>query len=312
MNFGNTRAFDVSRQNFSITKINSKNAALDSLKPLVFERSGTPSPIHSFEAASLYNPRNRVNADSIRLQSRNIHTGINLLRNDPRFRGRDLPVVSFAVNQILNENGIPHRFGGSLAGALHGGRKMPVDIDVEVADKRDLKDAMDTLSHFDDQVEMSDGTVVHMRGKRMGFRLFEGNAGGMIKMVTTHSNGREDVTWVDVTNVNHYRMIGGLNSPNSRAMAINPRRPNYLSPQELIANYLDRMLRKPRQSERKEDCQQIVDIMHKLNFNPKKPSDVESMVQEISSLAQFGKEQKYADLLREIIAGTVAGDNSTS
>lgn len=261
MNFSISSALDASRHRSSIVKINSNNLLIDKLRPPAFERSG---------AASERKTPDQFVADSIRLQSRNIHTGISLLRNDPRFRGRDLPIVSFAINQILNENGIPHRFGGSLAGALHGGRKMPVDIDMEVDDKRDLKDALDTLSHFDDQVEMPDGTVVHMRGKRMGFRLFEGNAGGMIKMVTTHADGREDVTWVDVTNVNHHRMIGGLNSPNSGAIAKNSRRPNYLSPQELIANYLDRMLRKPRQSERKNDCQQIVDIMHKLNFDPKK------------------------------------------
>lgn len=310
MNFGNTSAFNISRQNFSITKINSKNAALDSLKPLVFERSGTPSPIHSFEAASLYNPRNRVNADSIRLQSRNIHTGINLLRNDPRFRGGDLPIVSFAINRILSESGIPHRFSGSMASALHGARRRPVDVDVEVMDKHDLKTAMNTLSHFDDQVEMPDGTVVHMRGERMGFRLFQGNEGGMIKMTTTHSDGREAVTWVDLTNENHRRLIGGLNAPNSRGIAIDPRRPNYLSPHELIANYLDRMMRKPRKSETKEDSQQIIDILRNLNFDLKNPFDVESVVQEVSSFAKTGKEQKYADLLREIIAGTTADKSS--
>ena len=125
-------------------------------------------------------------------------------------------------------------------------------------------------------------------------------------MTTTHSDGREAVTWVDLTNENHRRLIGGLSAPNSRGMAIDPRRPNYLSPHELIANYLDRMMRKPRQSEAKEDSQQIVDILQNINFDPKNPSDVESVVQEVSSFAKTGKEQKYADLLREIIAGTTA------
>lgn len=304
MNISNSQPFKSRSHSQPDSTIGAGNHRASSAPSPSFNRTRAQS---SSGRVSEFEVVDRIRADRITLHNSNILTAVNLLRKDPRFKGRDLPVVSFAVNRILKENGIQHRFGGSMAGALHGGHKTPSDVDVEVSDKHDLHDAINLLSKFDDQVKMPNGTFVHMRGERVGFRLLQGNAGGMVKMYTTHQDGRATVTYVDITNENHHRMVGGLIPPNYRSPPVNPRRPNYLGPHDLIANYLDRMIKKPSQSVFKEDSQQIANILRKMKIDPSKPSHVKSIVREISALAKPGNEHEYANLLREVLAQMAAG-----
>ncbi len=219
------------------------------------------------------------------------------MRDEPHFKAKDLALATAAVDRILNVHGIPHRFGGSMAAALYGGQRKPSDVDVEVATDEDAQNALVILSQLNDEIKVANGAV-QVQSK---FVLDHNGAGGQVRLKLTHPSGKVVEVDVDVLNENHPNMFGGLHSPSTRGVAIDPSTPNFLQPHELIANYLDRLISNPAYAHSKRDPQQIINILRTIGFDPLNTAHVDNLFTALRAGAQPGLGEQYVTEMNEIV-----------
>ena len=235
--------------------------------------------------------------DGYSIHQSNVHPAMHAMRNRPHFKAKDLALATAAVDNILKSHGIAHRFGGSMAAALYGGKRDPGDVDVEVATDQDAQRALAVLSRLNDDVKTASGTV-HVQSK---FVLDHSGAGGQVRLKLTHPSGKVVEVDVDVLNENHPNMIGGLRSPGTRGVAIDPRVPNFLKPHDLIANYLDRLVSRPAYAHAKQDPLQIMSILRKIGFDPHNAEHVDALFTALRARAKTGLGEQYVNEMNKII-----------
>jgi hypothetical protein len=235
--------------------------------------------------------------DGYTIRRNNIHPAMHAMLNKPHFRSKDLALATSAIDRILRDHGIAHRFGGSMAAALYGGKRNPSDVDVEVGTDQDAQSALKILSHLNDDIKVGDNKV-HVKSK---FVHDHNSAGGQVRLKFEHPSGRVVEVDVDVINENHPNMIGGLHSPQTRGVAIDPREPNFLKPYDLIANYLDRLVSNPAYAHSKQDPLQVMSILHGLGFDPHDAEHVESLLGAIKARAKTDLGDPYVNEMIKII-----------
>ncbi|MEK8032414.1 hypothetical protein AACH06_16430 [Ideonella sp. DXS29W] len=224
------------------------------------------------------------------------------LETQPNMEGVQL-MAGTAVG-LLAQSDIQPRLGGSIAARINGAPRQPQDIDLELRSPTTLRRAFETLVNADADVVREDGAQFRVTGQRVG-DLTDG-LGGMVRLDFTHQqSGERRSVNVDLTNENNPVFNRHLISPAERG--VRPAEPQYVTPPELVMNYLDRLMHKTDVGVAKGDAVQIASILRQANFDPNNPADIRHMREQIGGLvrpesrAAFG--EKFDELAHAMRSG---------
>lgn len=207
-----------------------------------------------------------------------------------------------AIVDVLLQNGVRSRMGGSLAARAYGGIREPMDIDLEVSTSADLERTYQALARLDNFATMPNGAQVRMQATP-GSMMVPGR-GALVNLVFTYPNGQQQQHVVDVTNENGAEVFPNMLSPAQRGMPETPG--NMIAPQ-LVAGFLSRSLDDPDYSAGKQDIQQIAALIRHAGIDPNSQIAYFDLVNAIG--AQFMPEKRQAAeyRMREILTAMTTG-----
>lgn len=208
-----------------------------------------------------------------------------------------------AIVDILLQNGVKSRMGGSLAAYAYGGIREPRDIDIEVSNGNDLERTYQTLSRLDNFARMPNGAQVRMQGVPGG--TFVPGRAALVDLVLTYPNGQQQRHTVDVTNENGAGVFPNMLSPAQRGMPETPG--NMIAPQ-LVAGFLGRSLDDPNYSASKQDVQQIAALIRHAGIDPASSIAYYDLVSAIGAQFVPEKRQMAEYKMREILNAMTNGN----
>lgn len=225
------------------------------------------------------------------------------LDSQPNMQGVQL--MAGTAMGLLTQAGVQPRLGGSIAARVNGAPRQPQDIDLEVRSPNTLKHAFDTLANANADVVREDGAQFHVTGQPLN--LHDG-VGGVVQLNFTHQqSGELRSVSVDLTNENNALFNKHLISPAERG--VHPTEPSFVTPPELVMNYLDRLMHKNDVGVAKGDPAQIASILREAKFDPNNQSDMQHMRQQIGALVRPDSkpafEQAFDELAHAMRSGQI-------
>ncbi|HYJ82373.1 MAG TPA: DUF4157 domain-containing protein [Allosphingosinicella sp.] len=172
-------------------------------------------------------------------------------------------VVVNAVSERLEGEGVPHRFGGSLAARLSGARRPPSDLDVEVQNGDDVARAGTALEGLNGQTCTHGQAQAQISAVAV---LFHANLYALLSLRFAFQDGAVHDVSIDISNENAPECVQGMQSPAQRG--VQPGMGSLVSRPELMMNYLHRMINKPQVAEQKGDARQIAQLLISAGFDP--------------------------------------------
>uniref|UniRef100_UPI00158DAB6A hypothetical protein n=1 Tax=Burkholderia pyrrocinia TaxID=60550 RepID=UPI00158DAB6A len=202
--------------------------------------------------------------------------------------------VGTAVIALLAQKNIPARLGGSVAARAYGAPRFPVDLDLELRGPLDWRKAYDALINTNTDVTIN-GRRAHVTGYSAG-EVADGE-GGVVKLKFKFDNGNESEIAIDLTNENNSFFNKDLISPQNRGVQIDVGAVTLLQPEEVVLNYLSRIINNPKSALKKMDIEQISGIFKK---NGVTKDNIDSRMKLANLIASRVKPEKRGDYYKLI------------
>jgi hypothetical protein len=193
---------------------------------------------------------------------------------DPALGGA--PLVVNAISGSLEQAHVNHRLGGSLAARLQGAGRQPVDLDVEVQNGPDVARAGNAVLAVNGHDFMYRNLQARIEAVRVSF-IPDLHAGVQTRF--TAQNGERRVVDVDISNENAPQFVGGVRSPEQRGVP--PAVGALVTREELVTNYIRRILTFPERARQKGDHLQIAHLLRAAGFDPRNAAHVDRLRQVI-------------------------------
>jgi hypothetical protein len=188
------------------------------------------------------------------------------------------PLIVNAVSTGLENSGVHHRFGGSLAARLQGAGRAPDDLDVEVENGPDVARAGDALLQVNDRIFTYGAFRARMQARRRSF-VPDLHAGVSARF--TGENGQAKDIEIDISNENAAVFVAGIRSPEQRG--VHGAMGSLVSSPELVMNYIRRILTNPARAAQKGDRLQIAQLLRAAGFDPRIAGHVNQLRQAVEA-----------------------------